>query len=35
MFSSPEHLKINEFNAIKYTEKTDKMYIAGDNEVKK
>ena len=35
MFSSLEHLKINELNAIKCTEKTDKMYIAGDNKVKK
>lgn len=25
MFSSPEHLKMNELNAIKCTEKTDKM----------
>lgn len=35
MFSSPEDLKINDLNAIKCTEKTDKMYIADDNKVKK
>ena len=35
MFSSPEHLIVNGLNAMKCTDKTDKMYIAGDNKVKR